>query len=158
MGAQAEIPEADGAARAEFPLLRLQGGQVDTVTRYRGREFLRDGQNVGPVLWAGEHYGAVNPQIRDLPDVRREWALFGPDGTPRGRVVTPPRIEVLEVRSGRMVALHRDERGVETVRVYPVERRRRGPPISTIGPPGVEPGLPAPKAGVLPLDQGPSIG
>lgn len=220
MGAQADVPEADGASRAELPLLQLQGGRVDTVTRYRGREFLRDGQNVGPVLlgarvvfaaspagawvgdtdtpaaarwsapgapelivrwtrdldrtlteedvqsvldrimdqvppsqrpraqqylerlpvpdrfpaygdllvddrgvlWVGEHYGAVNPQIRDLPDERREWALFDPDGTPRGRVVTPPRVEVLDVRYGRVLAVHRDELGVETVRVYPVER------------------------------------
>lgn len=220
VGARADVPEGQGTSRARLPLLRVQGSRADTVTRYRGREFLRRGRNVGPlllgarvafavsprgvwvgdtgapsaarwsapgapdlvvrwtrdldrtvseedvrsalrrimdqvpepqrkrarqyaeraplpdslpawgdllvddrgVLWVGEHHGIDNPRIRHLPDERRQWALFAPDGTPQGRVVTPPRVDVLDVRSGRILAVHRSELGIETVRVYRVER------------------------------------
>lgn len=220
IGARADVPESDGISRAELPLLRVRGGRVDTVTRYRGHEFIRSGRNLGPlllgarvvfgaspagvwvgdtgtpstarwsapgppdlvvrwtrdldrtvseedvrsalrritdqvpesqrerarqyaeraplpdslpayddllvddrgVLWVGEHYGIDNPRIRHLPDERRQWALFAPDGTPRGRVVTPPRVDVLDVRSGWMLAVHRSGLGVETARLYRVER------------------------------------
>lgn len=220
VGARADVPEAGGTARAELPLIRVRGSRVDTVTRYRGHEFIRRRGNLGPlllgarvafaassrggwvgdtgvpsaarwyepggpdlvvrwtrdldrtvseedvrsvlrrimdqvppsqrkrarqyaeraplpdsipaygdllvddrgVLWVGEHYGIDNPRIRHLPDDRRQWALFAPDGTPRGRVVTPPRVDVLDVRSGRVLGIHRSELGVETVRVYRMER------------------------------------
>lgn len=220
VGARADVPDAGDASRAELPLIRVRGSRVDTVTRYRGHEFIRSGRNVGPlllgdrvvfaasvrgvwvgdtgepsasrwsgpgapeltvrwnrnvdrtvteenvrsilrrimdqvppsqrqrarqyaeraplpdslpaygallmddtgVLWVGEHYGIDNPRVQHLPDEPRQWALFAADGTPRGRVVTPPRVEVLDVRSDRLLGVHRSELGVETVRVYPVDR------------------------------------
>lgn len=72
------------------------------------------------VLWVGEHHGLDLARIRLLGDEPRSWALFAPDGTPRGRVVTPPRVDVLDVRSGWIVGLHQDTIGVETVRLYRV--------------------------------------
>jgi hypothetical protein len=219
-GARGDVPQDEGIGRAELPLLRVRGGRVDTVARYRGDAFFRRGRELGPVLlgptvefaaspagvwigdsaspsvarwsgpgtpelvvrwrraldrslteervrelldrlmaqipesqrraarryaeqppvpdslpafgdllvadrgvlWVGEHHGVDFPRIRLLEDEPRAWALFGPDGTPRGRVVTPPRVDVLDVRSGWIVGLHQDELGVETVRLYRFDR------------------------------------
>lgn len=220
LGARAALPTAEGAGRAELPLVRVRGSQVDTVTRYRGMAFFRKGRQVGPVLlgagvefaaspagvwvgdtgmpsvarwsapgppdlivrwrrdvdrtltdddvrdlidqlmaqipehqrqaarryaeeppmperypafgdllvdgrgdlWVGERYGLELPQIRFLPNEYRSWALFASDGTPVGRVLTPPRTNLLDARGDRLLGLHKDELGVETVRLYRLER------------------------------------
>lgn len=74
------------------------------------------------VLWVGEHHDVGFPRIRLIPDEPRSWVLFDSDGTPLGRIVTPPRVDILDVGSDWILGVHQGELGVETVRLYRVDR------------------------------------
>lgn len=73
------------------------------------------------VLWVGEHHDVGFPRIRFIPEERRSWVLFDAEGTPLGRVVTPPRVDLLDVGSDWVLGLHQNELGVETVRLYTLD-------------------------------------
>lgn len=61
-------------------------------------------------LWV-EHFRmpADSVSVRDV---------FGPDGAWLGTLAFPPRFEPRSMRDGRVAGIHRDDLGIETVRVY----------------------------------------
>lgn len=51
-----------------------------------------------------------------------QWRVFNSDGTEVPSVVLPSRFEPAHIAADRIVGIHRDDLGVETVRVYSLER------------------------------------
>lgn len=50
------------------------------------------------------------------------WTILSPEGTEVGSLDTPDGLEPYQITSDRIVGIHRDELGVESVRVYPLRR------------------------------------
>jgi hypothetical protein len=50
----------------------------------------------------------------------KTWTVFGTDARPAWTLALPASAEVLDARGSRVVVLHRDEFGVEIIRVYDV--------------------------------------
>ena len=50
------------------------------------------------------------------------WRVFSPDGTELDSMTLPPRFEPAYIARDRIVGIYRDDLGVETVRVHPLER------------------------------------
>lgn len=51
-----------------------------------------------------------------------EWRIFSPDGAEVGWIRVPAGFEPWQITSDAVVGVYRDARGVESVRVYGVER------------------------------------
>lgn len=71
----------------------------------------------GGSLWIGEYVGFM-PDALEMPNPTQEWLVVDPERERAHRVVTPPGVKVLRVGSDFLLALHRDNLGVESVRRY----------------------------------------
>ncbi|MGD2068340.1 MAG: hypothetical protein PVI57_06600 [Gemmatimonadota bacterium] len=67
-------------------------------------------------VWAGAH------RSRAELNEPRHWEVFAPDGTWMGALHTPPRFELLEVGTDRLLGVRADELDVEHVQVLGLER------------------------------------
>ncbi|MEE2897432.1 MAG: hypothetical protein VX815_03095 [Gemmatimonadota bacterium] len=52
-----------------------------------------------------------------------EWLVISPDGSEVGWIEVPAGLELVQVTSNSVVGLHRDDLGVESVRVHLLTRR-----------------------------------
>jgi hypothetical protein len=51
-----------------------------------------------------------------------EWLLFTPEGAPAGAIRVPEALAPSQITSDALVGIHRDQLGVESVRVHPLRR------------------------------------
>jgi len=85
-----------------------------TQPAYHGLAVADDG-----VIWLGNYPGPEATSPEAVPQART-WTLIDPDGVRRRTIRTPPGFTVLAIRDGRIYGVHRDDFGVESVRVYAV--------------------------------------
>lgn len=72
-------------------------------------------------LWVGEYAG----QEMILPGARtpeRQWLVFNAQGMLRALATTPPGFRLHAVRDGTLLGVYTDDLGVESVRVYAMDR------------------------------------
>lgn len=73
--------------------------------------------DTGDRLWIGEF---VEPEVRlyGVPRPARQWLVLTGDGRPLGMGVTPEGLRVTEIGRERVLGVHTDSLGVETVRLH----------------------------------------
>lgn len=106
-GLPPEIREQIGPALRAIP-------HSPTQPAYHGLVVSSDG-----VIWLGDYPGPEATSPEAVPQ-ERTWTLIDADGVRRRTVRTPAGFTVMAVRDGLVYGVHRDELGVESVRVYAV--------------------------------------
>lgn len=74
---------------------------------------------IGALLGDAEGNAWVGEYPRVSPD-RPRYRVFAPDGAWLGWVRTPPRTEILDIGTDRILAIQRDPLDVEAVTVLPI--------------------------------------
>lgn len=100
---------------------------LESARSDKGREFIE-------AQWSGDrvpkimpYFGGIVPGIRGEAWVREyeqdRYAVIDATGTPRAFVVTPPGLRLVDIGADYVIGIHLDDDGVETVRMYPLNRR-----------------------------------
>lgn len=102
---------------------RLEDADEDGRTRTRALHEARPVEDVYPAYEtiAATDEGGVWVQRYEPPhhedEGPREWLVFRPDGEVRGRIRVPRSLRILRIRGDSVFGIHRDELGVEHVRI-----------------------------------------
>lgn len=72
-------------------------------------------------LWIGS-YASYMGEVLELPQRAQEWLILDLERTQAGRVVTPRGLRVLRTGRGYVLGVHRDDLGVESLRLHRVSR------------------------------------